>query len=314
MPKTKSKSTASTPDSAETSVLAPNTVLTLTVPWSEVEPVYNQVLKTMAKRVKHSGFRPGKVPAHIAADIIGQAAIKEEVLQKVLPAAYQAAITKENKRPLTYPEIKPVKWELNQDWTVEAQIAERPEVSVKGYEKVAKKAKQTMAKEHVHEHTHGEDGKNPTSAGKEKTAEQLKAEEEEHTLQHIFRDLVVEYKPRIPELLVKEEARSELEQLVRSLKQLQMDLDGYLQRRQMTFEQLSNELASQALGRLQLEFILQAIIEQNALKAEEADYDEYFNRIKDEKTREQQRNNPEYKNYVGSLIIRRKVAEHLLGL
>ena len=196
---------------------------------------------------------------------------------------------------------------------IEAEIAEKPTVEIKDYQKVAKKAKQTMAKEHQG-HDHAQETAKTSDSTKAKTPEEIKAEADEHTLQHIFRDLIAAYQPRIPELLIKEEARGELEQMIRSLKQVQMDLDSYLQRRQMTFEQLSTELATQALGRLQLEFILQSIIEQAGLKAEDQEYDEYFNRIKDEKTREEQRQNPEYKNYVGSLIVRRKVADHLLAL
>lgn len=286
-------------------------MLTITVPWSEVEPVYNQVLRNLAKKVKSPGFRPGKVPPHIAVDMIGAERIREEVLNKVLPARYQAAIQAEKKQPMTYPEISVTAAELNQDWVVEAQIAEAPQVEIKDYKKIAKQAVKDMEKDHAHDdHHHNEQ---PTE-GKEKTPEQIKAEADEHTMQHIFRGLVSTIKPSIPELLIKEEARGELEQLVRSLKQMQMDLDSYLERRQMTFEQLSGELAAQALGRLQLEFILRAIIEQEKITAEEADYEEYFNRIEDEKTREEQRKNPEYKNYVGSLIVRKKVAEHLLKL
>lgn len=312
MTKTQAKTTPET--APADSIIAPNTVITLTLPWSEVEPVYKEVLKKLAKKVKSPGFRPGKVPAHIALETIGSENLNEEILKKILPNHYQEAVNAQNKKPLTYPEFRALSVEMNKDWIIEAHIAEKPEVVLKDYQKIAKKSMEVVKSEpagHKHEHAHVEE---KAQDAPKPTPEQLKAEQDEHTLQHIFRDLISVIKPRIPELLIKEEARGELEQLVRSLNQVQMSLDGYLERRQITFEQLSGELASQALGRLQLEFILQAIIEQENLKAEDKDYEEYFARIKDEKTRKEQSQNPDYRNYIGSLIVRKKVADHLLSL
>lgn len=308
MPKTTAKSQ---PKNEQPQVVAPNTTITITIPWKEVEPAYTAATKKLSKKVKASGFRPGKVPAKIAIDAIGQEKLRDEVLNQILPEHYQAAITAENKQPITYPEFEPTATAAGQDWVITAQLAEKPVVQAKNYQKVVKKTKQQLKNEPHEHHHHGEEKETTAPA---KTPEQLQAEENEHTLSHIYRDLVLEYHPAIPELLIKNEARYDLEQLARSLQPLQMDLDTYLGKRQITFEQLSNELATQALGRLQLEFILQDIIKQAEITANDEDFEAYFNRIQDEKLREQQRQNQEYRNYVGSLIIRQKISDHLLAL
>jgi len=304
------------------SVIAPNTKLTLVIPWTQIEPAYTQALKKLAKQVRSSGFRPGKVPTHLAVDMIGQVRVKEEALKGLLTPVYQAAIEKSGKIPLTQPEFSAQKVELGADWEIIAEIAEKPVVSIKNYQKIAKDAKSKAEKEPAHAHgtpdekttAKKEETKELTTEEKKKQLEQEKAAHEDHLLQHILQALVLELKPAIPELLIKTETRAELEQLVRSLEQFGLKFDDYIARRQITFEQLSNELATQALSRLQIEFILEAITQDLKLVAEESEFEEYLNRISDEKARAQQKADPQYMAYLQGLVLRQKAARALLAL
>ena len=146
------------------------------------------------------------------------------------------------------------------------------------------------------------------------TPEAVAAEKKDTHLRFIFRELITGLKPAIPELLLKEEARLELEKLVRDLSQIKISLDDYLARRQMNFDQLSTELATQVLGQLQLEFILEALGQHLKLKIADADYQEYWKRIEDEKTREAYQKDPQYLAYLTRVISRQKVIDHLLSL
>jgi len=245
-------------------------------------------------------------------------------LKGLLPQAYQDLIKESGKVPLTQPEFQAVKVDLNQDWEIEAQIAEKPDVSIKGYEKIAKKAKAEAEKELKANYQHQDKATDATKTDKvepelspeekAKKQEQEKSHHQEHLLQGMFKALILEFKPQIPELLVKLETRGELEQLIKSIEQFGLSFDDYLTRRQLTFEQLSGELATQSLARIQLEFILEAIIEDQKLVASEAEYDEYLNRLTDEKQRQIQRQDQQYMAYITNLIVRKKATQYLLSL
>jgi FKBP-type peptidyl-prolyl cis-trans isomerase (trigger factor) len=292
------------------SMIGPNTIVPLTLAWKTIEPVYQEVLKNSAKRVKTAGFRPGKVPTKIAAEMIGQERLVEETLKKVLPPVYQAALKTKDLHPLTQPEFRPTKLEMGSDWEVEAHIAEKPEIKVKGFEKLAKKGKaeaekeiKDLAKTKKDQPTDGQDATEPKAA-----------DDKEIRLRHIFRELVQELKPKLPELLIKEETRAELERLARSLNQVNLTLDDYLARRQISFEHLSAELATQVMTQLQLEFILEQISDEQKMTATEADFKPYLDRITDEKTKKQYSQDPEYKAYLTRVVNRQKVLDYLLSL
>lgn len=315
MPK-KSTQPEPTNEANQPSLIGPNTTWDMTIAWSEIQPIYDKVLARLAKKVKSSGFRPGKVPPHIAATMISPEEMAERTLQEIMPTKYQAALEENKKQPLTRPSIVIKAAGLNEDWVVEVAIAEKPSFDLKGYEKIVKEAKKTAKKawaEHLAEHEKSANG-DAKEAKDEHHHEHSETEEKDFTLQEIYKQLIETYKITIPELLLKEHTQEELEYVVRQLEGMKMTLDDYLKHRQMTFEQLSTEMAMQVLGRLQLEFILEGLRDQTKLEASEAELEKYFERIADEKTREAQKANPEYRRYITNLVVREKLTEHLIQL
>lgn len=305
---------------ASDTVLAPNTKLTLVIPWAEAERAYQAVLKRQAQRVKTAGFRQGKAPLKLAEEVIGQDKLIDATLNQILPAAYTELIKKENKQPLTQPDIRPTKLMMGEDWEFEIQIGERPEIKLGKYQDAAKKGR-TAAQEEIKKSNaeraeaakKTKTEKNPPNSTEQTPTEPLtKDNEEEITLRHIFRALVEQIQPAIPELLVREETRRELEQLVRSLEQFKFTLDDYLKRRGQTFEELSGEIAATMLGQIQMEFILDAIAEHEKIAITDAEIDAVGERIKDPKTRENQLKNDQYRHYVRHQLRRQKVTELLL--
>lgn len=309
------KKNSTTPkDTQEQSFISDNTVLTLTLKWSDIEPVYKSVLASLATRVKTGGFRKGKVPPQVAEGVIGEEVLKEETAKKLLPDAYEKLIKDHNKKPITQPEFQAKKMNKGEDWELEVIIAEKPEISLKDHKNIVKKAKteakklfaEELKKFEEHEKEHKDDKNHPHT--------HQKPNEEEFTLQTIFKNLLTEYKPQVPELLLKQETRFELDEMVRSLKQLNMTLDDYIARRQITFEQLSNDVAIQVLGRLQLDFLYSALIEDQKMDVSETDLDEFVKRIQDEKQRAERRQDQEYLRYITPMILRQKVSDYLKDL
>ncbi len=77
------------------------------VPASDVSRVWAQVVRRIGARVRMPGFRPGKAPARLIERRYG-AAIREEVLDKVLPKAISDAIEQAELRPLGRPELEDI--------------------------------------------------------------------------------------------------------------------------------------------------------------------------------------------------------------
>lgn len=293
------------------SLIAPNTQLTITLKKKNVEDSYKKVLASLAKKLSLDGFRKGNVPAKIAEEHLGENKITQYVLDELIPEAYTKAIKDNKKAPITRPEFDITSVEKGKDWVIEAYFAELPEVSTKKYETFVKAG----AKEGDKAITKTEkDQAAAKKDGKATKAELTEDQKKEIKLQHIFKELVAGLKPQVPEMLLKQETQHEFEHITSQLKQLNMSVDDYLKRRQMSMEDLSQDLAVSTLGRLQLDLILGAIAKDKKLEVTAKDKDAYFDTIKDEKTREQLKKDEHYLGHLETNLLKQKVVDHLLEL
>jgi FKBP-type peptidyl-prolyl cis-trans isomerase (trigger factor) len=314
--KTTKKKPETATNQTEKPLITPNTILKLIIPAKEAEAAYNKALGKLAKKVSVAGFRKGKVPAKVAEEHLKPEAVIEEALQILIPDLYSQEIKKSEIKPLTYPEFNPVSLEKDKDWVVEAHVAQRPEINLRGYEKIVSNARKVANKEleqqlesmkkHVEE---SKDEKHDHSH-----AEPTEQEKNDFITQFIYRELVTELKPQVQELLVKEETRYDLDNLAKQLQQVNITFEKFLEQRKMTFEQLSNELAAGALARLQIAFIIDEIAKNAKLTVEKSDLETAFAKVADEKLRKQQESDPRYTQMIAQTILRQKVADHLLNV
>ncbi|HYD34518.1 MAG TPA: trigger factor [Vitreimonas sp.] len=314
------------PAASQNTAIGPNTVIKLTLAWKTVEPVYTKIRQRLAQRVKLPGFRAGKAPTALAEGAVGQEKILDAVLEQLLPAVYTEAVTKAKKVPLTNPDIKPISLHIGQDWELEAQIAEAPEVKLGDYKKIVTEAKKEAAKQVAEiEKKQAEESKKTTSKDKKGSADTQTPpapttrpltddDKKELNLRAIFAHLIRTINPTVPELLVREETRHDLHHLVEKLEQLKLSLDEYLTRRGMTFEQLSGELAATALARIQLDFILSTISNTEKIVPTDADVEAQIQKIQDEKLRAEQAQNDEYRRYVKGVLTRQHTVDFLAQL
>lgn len=312
MPKNKK---ATSEQSNQPPLIIGNTILTITLPWIQVAPEYQKVVKRMAKQLNLAGFRKGMVPPHIAEEQLRPEAIVESILQTLLPKAYQDLLEKEQKLPITDPEFDPKQVSKDSDWLIEVHLAEKPVVDVTNYVKIAKEAKKA-ALVHLKEETKKKEQSNAENKSTETKTDDAheKQHQDDHILQHIFQDLVKTCKPQLPELLVKQQTRRELERLVKELQSMKLTLDDFLRRNNQTFEQLSSHVASRAVGQLQLEFILQAITQKASITVADTEIDELIKLTLDEKTREKQLKDPNYRAAAREHLTRKKLFAHLLDV
>lgn len=302
MTKTKTETSNS---AAQPPLIVANTILTISFPWTQVEPEYQKALNKMAKQLAMPGFRKGMVPPHIAEEQLKPEALVEAVLQRLLPKAYQEALEKKHKRPISDPEFDPKVVTKGADWQIEVHLAEKPVVDVTNYVKIAKEAKKAAL---VHLKEEAKKKEHSTDDSHEKQ------HQDDHVLQHIFQDLVKTCKPQLPELLVKQQTRRELERLIQELQSMKLTLDDFLNRNNQTFEQLSGNIATRAVGQLQLEFILQAISQQAEITVNEAEIEEVIAKIGDEKVRQEKQTETHYREAIKEHVARKKLFDHLLTI
>jgi len=313
-----------TPKAQAPELIVANTQVKIVVPITEAKAAYDKMLKKLAPQVKTTGFRKGKVPPHVAEEVIGKINIVDRVLQDLVPELYTKAIEEGKHTPLTHPDIRPVKLTMEEDWELVAEIGEKPDFKLGDYKKIAKAAKKDAVKEikaeeeKVHDHSHGEKETDKPQKGHEgKHTHKLDDKQKEDiTLSTIFKNLVQEIKPQIQEIILREKVKSELGRLEQDLKQVNTTLDDYLKKQNKSFEQFSQQLAVMHLGQVQLEFILQEIIEAEKLTATEKEIKDKIEDIKGKLHAEalKEFDEAKYKHYFVTVIEREKVIDFLLKL
>ncbi len=296
-------------------IVIDNTKLKLTLVWKDIEAEYNKVLKNSATNIKAQGFRKGKTPLKIAEEKIGKERLVNKVLELLIPPKYETLIKKEGKKPLTQPEVKPLSMKWGEDWELEIHIAEKPVLKLGSYKKSVKKGLKEALKQLKEQKAQADkNSKNKDQKSPQPTKEQIEAKERETKLQQIFRALVEDIQPQIPELLLKEETKREIQRLAKELEKMGLSLDDYLARQNQKFEDMSSQVAAQVLGQLQLEFVLREIEENEKIEVTDKDKKDELEKIEDKKLRQQIENDHHYLDHLNRQISRRKLVDYLLEI
>lgn len=80
--------------------------VTVEVPYEELKSQMDQAYKDIATQVQIPGFRKGHVPPRIIDQRFGRAAVIEQVVNDELPKLYSQAISENELRPMTQPEVE----------------------------------------------------------------------------------------------------------------------------------------------------------------------------------------------------------------
>ncbi len=109
--------------------------LTITVPAANIEDAVTSELRNIAKNRRFDGFRKGKVPLKMVAQMYGKA-VRNDVMGEVMQRHYIEAIVKEKVNPAGAPTFAPVEVEEGKDLVFTATFEIFPEVELKGLDKV----------------------------------------------------------------------------------------------------------------------------------------------------------------------------------
>ena len=104
--------------------------MTIEVPAEVVDATYDRVLNRLASRAKIEGFRPGKAPRALIESRIGPAALREEVVETMVPQVLQQALDEKSIDPIDNPDIEVLELERGKPAKLKATISVMPDVTL----------------------------------------------------------------------------------------------------------------------------------------------------------------------------------------
>ena len=107
----------------------------VTVPWSDLQPTWDQTLQRMAQEVEISGFRKGQAPLNMVESQLGQR-LQDEVLKNAMPNFLIEALKGTDIIPIDYPKYDLVSFVKGQQLQFKATVTNRPAVTVGNYKTI----------------------------------------------------------------------------------------------------------------------------------------------------------------------------------
>lgn len=109
--------------------------VSITIPWQDLEPKWNEALQKVSQDVELPGFRKGQVPLQMVEQQFGSK-LQEELLKTVMPQALIESMQGTSIVPIDYPKYQLMSFAKGQPLSFKAAVTERPEVKVGDYKNI----------------------------------------------------------------------------------------------------------------------------------------------------------------------------------
>src|SRR5205814_9831252 len=104
--------------------------MTIEVPAALVDATYERVLNRLASKAKIEGFRPGRAPRQLIEARVGPAALREEVVEAIVPEVVQQALREQSIDPIDNPDVEVVELERGRPARLKATVTVMPQVTL----------------------------------------------------------------------------------------------------------------------------------------------------------------------------------------
>lgn len=262
-------------------------VLTIPIPQDQIAKTRTEVMNDLQKNMTLPGFRKGMAPADMVEKSVSDGQLREEILKKLLPVTYVAAVEEHKLRPILNPKIHVETIEEGKDWVYTAETCEMPEVTLGDYKK---KVQDSNAKSKI------------VVPGQE---------EKQPSFEEIVKVLLETVTITIPDILLEQETDRLLSQTLNEIKSLGLSLDQYLGSTGKTVETLREEYKMRAKNDVVIEFALQKIAEEEKLAITPQEIQEALAQAKDEKERQSLQAN---QAVLASILRQQKTLDFLKSL
>ena len=103
------------------------------VPAERLDRAVDEAVRALSRRTKVAGFRPGKAPRPVLERVLGQGAVLEEAVDRLVQTAYRDALVEKEILPLTNADVEIVQAEEGKPLIFKATVPVRPEVQLGDY-------------------------------------------------------------------------------------------------------------------------------------------------------------------------------------
>jgi trigger factor len=104
--------------------------MTIEVPAEMVDATYERVLNRLVSRAKIEGFRPGRAPRALVEARVGPAALREEVVETMVPEVVRQALDEKSIDPIDNPDVEVLELERGRPARLKATISVMPPVTL----------------------------------------------------------------------------------------------------------------------------------------------------------------------------------------
>ena len=104
--------------------------MTIEVPAETVDATFDRVLNRLVSRAKIEGFRPGRAPRALVEARLGPAAIREQVVDTMVPEVVRQALEEKAINPIDNPDVEVVELERGRPARLKATVSVMPEVTL----------------------------------------------------------------------------------------------------------------------------------------------------------------------------------------
>src|SRR5450756_962371 len=80
--------------------------MTIEVPAETVDATYDRVLNRLTSKARIEGFRPGRAPRSLVEARIGAAAVREEVVELMVPEVVRQVLQEHSIDPIESPDVE----------------------------------------------------------------------------------------------------------------------------------------------------------------------------------------------------------------
>src|SRR5450756_1653808 len=104
--------------------------MTIEVPTEVVDATYERVLNRLVSKAKIEGFRPGRAPRSLVEARLGPAAVREEVVEAMIPVVMSQALQEKSLDPIDNPDVEVLELERGRPAKLKATVSVMPEVTL----------------------------------------------------------------------------------------------------------------------------------------------------------------------------------------
>jgi trigger factor len=108
-------------------------ILEVEVPAERLDRAVGEAVRALSKRTRVPGFRPGKAPRGVLDAVLGQGAVLDEAVDRLVQSSYRDALIEQAILPLTNADVEIVQAEEGKPLIFKATVQVRPDVTLGDY-------------------------------------------------------------------------------------------------------------------------------------------------------------------------------------